>query len=371
MNPIPVLWITATATPAFETAVISCSAIDDSEIFFEVKLPRADGTYESKGTGKANSGKIANIVVANLQENREFKMFVFAKDEYGNEAEYPVEVTFTTNEYPEPAPTPMWAPENVKSIYSDSYTPAWASLNSYNEGWYLPPQILEATFANNHALNYFNLIQDGVIGWQFAPFDATDYTTFTMDIYPINDGTINVGPITEGVPEYVVTNISVKGKQWNTITIDLRGKDLTKIYQVKMANYQGLGTFLIDNVYFYKMVIDENTDLTKLANGLECNVTLKRNFAMGDDGWNTISLPFALNEQQIKDIFGDDAQVTKLTSSNLISSTEIDLQFEDVTTMEAATPYLIHPTKNADAGVLVEDVTINVTPKIIEADIVS
>ena len=361
--------ITATATPAFETAVISCSAIDDSEIFFEVKLPRADGTYESKGTGKANSGKIANIVVANLQENREFKMLVFAKDEYGNEVEDPIEVTFTTNEYPEPAPTPMWAPENVKSIYSDSYTSAWASLNSYNEGWYLPPQILEATLtANNHALNYFNLIQDGVIGWQFASFDAKDYTTFTMDIYPINNGTIDFGPITEGVPEYVVTDISVKGKQWNTITIDLRGKDLTKIHQVKMANYQELGTFLIDNVYFYKMVIDENTDLTKLANGLECNVTLKRNFVMDND-WNTISLPFALTEEQVKEVFGEGTRITKLLSSELKSSTEIDIQFEDVTSIEAATPYLILPKKNVDLGTLIENITINVTPNILEAGI--
>lgn len=358
--------ITATATPSFETAVISCSATDESgSVKFRVMLGD-----EPKGTGNANSGETTNITVTNLQAGRTFTLQVYASDVYGNEAVEPIEVNFTTNPYPEPAPTPMWAADNVKSIYSESYAPAFTSLNSYNEGWWNAPQMLDAAIApDNHALYYYGFT-DGMIGWQFAAFDATGYTTFTMDIYPMNDGTIDFGPLNEApANDYAITGIPVKGGQWNTITVDLRDKDLTQIFQVKMINYYSLGAFFIDNVYLYKIVIDENTDLTKLANGLECDVTLKRNFAMGDDGWNTISLPFALNAQQIEDIFGDGTKVTKLTSSNLISSTEIDLQFVEVTAMEAATPYLIHPTNNVDAGALVEDVVINVTPNIIEAGI--
>ena len=358
--------ITATATPSFETAVISCSATDESgSVKFRVMLGD-----EPKGTGNANSGETTNITVTNLQAGRTFTLQVYASDVYGNEAVEPIEVNFTTNPYPEPAPTPMWAADNVKSIYSESYAPAFTSLNSYNEGWWNAPQMLDAAIApDNHALYYYGFT-DGMIGWQFAAFDATGYTTFTMDIYPMNDGTIDFGPLNEApANDYAITGIPVKGGQWNTITVDLRDKDLTQIFQLKMINYYSLGAFFIDNVYLYKIVIDENTDLTKLANGLECDVTLKRNFAMGDDGWNTISLPFALNAQQIEDIFGDGTKVTKLTSSNLISSTEIDLQFVEVTAMEAATPYLIHPTNNVDAGALVEDVVINVTPNIIEAGI--
>ena len=358
--------ITATATPSFETAVISCSATDESgSVKFRVMLGD-----EPKGTGNANSGETTNITVTNLQAGRTFTLQVYASDVYGNEAVEPIEVKFTTNPYPEPAPTPMWAADNVKSIYSESYAPAFTSLNSYNEGWWNAPQMLDAAIApDNHALYYYGFT-DGMIGWQFAAFDATGYTTFTMDIYPMNDGTIDLGPLNEApANDYAITDIPVKGGQWNTITVDLRDKDLTKIFQVKMIDYYSLGAFFIDNVYLYKIVVDENTDLTKLANGLECDVTLKRNFAMGDDGWNTISLPFALNAQQIEDIFGTGTKVTKLTSSSLISSTEIDLQFVEVTAMEAATPYLIHPTNNVDAGALVEDVVINVTPNIIEAGI--
>ena len=354
--------ITATATPSFETAVISCSATDESgSVKFRVMLGD-----EPKGTGNANSGETTNITVTNLQAGRTFTLQVYASDVYGNEAVEPIEVNFTTNPYPEPAPTPMWAAENVKSIYSESYASAFTSLNSYNEGWWNAPQMLDAAIApDNHALYYYGFA-DGMIGWQFAAFDATGYTTFTMDIYPMNDGTIDFGPLNEApANDYAITGIPVKGGQWNTITIDLRDKDLTKIFQVKMINYYSLGAFFIDNVYLYKIVIDENTDLTKLANGLECDVTLKRNFVMDGD-WNTISLPFALDADQVKDVFGEGTTLVELRNSNLLSETEIDLEFAPVTAMAAATPYLIKPEKNVDTGTLVNDVTINVSPKTIE-----
>lgn len=247
--------LTATAVPAFETAVISCQATDESSISYKVYLGA-----ELKGTGSANSGETVAITVTNLQPNREFTMTVIATDVYGNESAETVDVNFTTLAYPSPAPTPMWAANNVKSIYSESYAPAFTSLNSYNEGWWNAPQMLDAAITNdNHALYYYGFT-DGMIGWQFAAFDATGCTTFTMDIYPMNDGTIDFGPLGEGENDYAITNIPVKGGQWNTITVDLRDKDLTKIFQVKMINYYSLGAFFIDNVYLYKEVHQKVTE---------------------------------------------------------------------------------------------------------------
>ena len=115
-------------------------------------------------------------------------------------------------------------------------------------------------------------------------------------------------------------------------------------------------------------VNDEDADLTHLNNGSVYDVILKRNFVMDND-WNTISLPFALTEEQVKEVFGEGTRITKLLSSELKSSTEIDIQFEDVTSIEAATPYLILPEKNVDLGTLIENITINVTPNILEAGI--
>ena len=138
------------------------------------------------------------------------------------------------------------------SIYSDAYTPEWTTLNSFNEGWWNAPQMAEVELTEgDNALYYFGFT-DGMVGWQFAAFNATGYTTFTMDIYPLADGTITCGPLGEGGADYAVTAVAVKGNQWNTITIDLTDKDLTAIFQVKMIDYYALGSFIVDNVYLYK-----------------------------------------------------------------------------------------------------------------------
>lgn len=353
---------TATAIPSFTTAVINCQATDESgSVSFRVMLGN-----ELKGTGSANSGETAKITVTNLQAGHPFTMQVYASDVYGNESTTPFEVTFTTLAYPVPAPTPIWKEENVFSIYSDAYVP---QANRAFGWWGASTVEAVAELATgDDALLYttstylgWSLNNDQTIG------DVSAYPYFHMDIYVENAGSIQFTPIwgAEALKTYTLK------AGWNSIDIDLTvefaGINLANIYQLKWDAMPA--TCFIDNVYFYRVVIDEDVDLTQLNNGMAYDVTLKRNFAMGDDGWNTISLPFALNAQQIEDIFGDGTKVTKLTSSNLISSTEIDLQFVEVTAMAAATPYLIHPTNNVDAGALVEDVVINVTPNIIEAGI--
>ena len=355
--------ITATAVPSFTTAVINCQATDESgSISYEVYFGE-----ELKGTGSADSDKTASITVTNLQPNREFTMTVIATDVYGNKAAEPVNVTFTTLAYPAPAPTPIWKAENVFSIYSNAYNTT--VTRAFGWGWGASTVEAEVELATgDKALQYTT---SNYAGWELngntSIGDLKEYPYLHMDIYVENAGSIQFTPIwgTEALKTYTLK------AGWNSIDIDLTaefaGINLANIYQLKWAEMPA--TCFIDNVYFYRVVIDEDVDLTQLNNGMVYDVTLKRNFAMGDDGWNTISLPFALNEQQIEDIFGTDTKVTKLTSSNLISSTEIDLQFVEVTAMEAATPYLIHPTNNVDAGALVEDVVINVTPNIIEAGI--
>lgn len=113
---------------------------------------------------------------------------------------------------------------------------------------------------------------------------------------------------------------------------------------------------------------DEDVDLSHLNNGSVYDVTLKRNFVMDGD-WNTICLPFALDVNQVKEVFGEETKLTKLSSSTLISSTEVDILFEEVGSIDAATPYLIKPGKNVNEGVFLENVTINITPNVLEAGI--
>ena len=81
--------------------------------------------------------------------------------------------------------------------------------------------------------------------------------------------------------------------------------------------------------------------------------------------WQTISLPFALNQGQLKEVFGDGVQVAKLNSS-IVASTDnatFELNFVYVSEIEAATPYLIHPSKEVAKGQVVRDVPVNLTSK--------
>ena len=112
---------------------------------------------------------------------------------------------------------------------------------------------------------------------------------------------------------------------------------------------------------------DEDVDLSHLNNGSVYDVILKRNFVMDGD-WNTICLPFALDADQVKEVFGEGTTLVKLKESTLLSATEIDLVFAPEAAMEASTPYLIKPAQNVDAGVALEGVVINITPNVIVTD---
>ena len=243
------------AYAAYFSATLNVSAADNSGV---VKYEVKNGD-EVVATQTGVSGTPTTVNVSGLLPNTEYNFSVVAKDEAGNATEA-VNVAAKTLEAPAPAPAPTIAAANVKSIYSDAYAPAWTSLNSVNEGWWNAPKMTEGNLVEGDKVLYYYGFADGMIGWQFGAFDATGFTTFTMDIYPLADGKIDFGPLAEGDNDYAKAGVEVKGNQWNTLTIDLTGKDLTKIFQVKMINYYALGSFFIDNVYFY------NAPVTALEN---------------------------------------------------------------------------------------------------------
>lgn len=100
------------------------------------------------------------------------------------------------------------------------------------------------------------------------------------------------------------------------------------------------------------LVLSENVPNRFVSqNGVD--LTLKRTTVA--DTWNTICLPFALDEDGVKNLFGESAQVAKLTGSE--GST---LHFTTVSTIDAGKAYLVKPseemTSKALTGVdLVED----------------
>ena len=163
------------------------------------------------------------------------------------------------------APVPEWPADQVKSLYSNSYPFAPASLNSYNEGWWAPPVMTEGNVDGNTYL-YYTLANDGMIGVQFAETSVITMEYIHIDVWASKDGSISFRPITIGGPEPRKT-LELVGGEWNSFDIpmtDFAGHDWTKLYQysIEYWNAGGLtGEYIaVDNVFFYRTTAIEDTE---------------------------------------------------------------------------------------------------------------
>lgn len=97
----------------------------------------------------------------------------------------------------------------------------------------------------------------------------------------------------------------------------------------------------------------EDTKTYNEAPALVANVTLDRKLG---EKWNTIVLPFALNETQVTEMFGEGAKVAAYKGST-VNGEHVTLNFEEQTSMVANTPYMIKPGTSASYkvnGVILE-----------------
>ena len=111
---------------------------------------------------------------------------------------------------------------------------------------------------------------------------------------------------------------------------------------------------VLQDEYPFPLVISEeenNEDLPALE---ATDVTLQRTFKAGM--WNTLCLPFALTNEQLKGILGDDVKVAEL------SSVEADKELVKFTTVEngieAGVPYLVKPSIDIDDAVELTQIDI-------------
>ena len=95
------------------------------------------------------------------------------------------------------------------------------------------------------------------------------------------------------------------------------------------------------------VVLDENgTEPIEIA--LHTNVLVKRTVKAGE--WNTICLPFAMTEAQVRTSFGNDVQLADFTGCTPIydkageNIVGLTVNFENVTAIEANHPYIIKVT---------------------------
>ena len=100
------------------------------------------------------------------------------------------------------APVPAWPAAQVKSIYSDAYTFAPASLNSYNEGWWNNPNMTEEAIGEDHYLHY-DLYRDGMIGAQMAETSVATMEKFHIDVFASASGSVTFRLICAGDEEAI------------------------------------------------------------------------------------------------------------------------------------------------------------------------
>jgi len=80
------------------------------------------------------------------------------------------------------------------------------------------------------------------------------------------------------------------------------------------------------------------TGSNTIENGKLTNVNLVRTFQANI--LNTIALPFALTDDQLQDVFGDDYELYELSSSSLVGNV-LELMFSKVTSLTGGAPYLL------------------------------
>lgn len=163
----------------------------------------------------------------------------------------------------------------------------------------------EASFDSNKEYNR-NDRQGGGWEWRYVPFELTFASDVTLTIHVASEG----------------------------------GNNYPGFYEPKLL----------------AMPMDVTLEDTKTydkAPALVANVTLDRKLG---EKWNTIVLPFALTEAQVTEMFGEGAKVAAYKGST-VNDEHVTLNFEEQTSMEAQTPYMIKPGTNASYkvnGVILE-----------------
>ena len=114
--------------------------------------------------------------------------------------------------------------------------------------------------------------------------------------------------------------------------------------------YPTTGIYATVNVTAAPVIELDETVGTIAYTGNNRKVSLARTIV---NGWNTVCLPFAMTEEQISAMFGEEAKVFSFEGMN-----GSNLNFNLATEMAAGTPYLLHTTTDALLSNVISGVTV-------------
>ena len=173
---------------------------------------------------------------------------------------------------------------------------------------------------------------------------------FKITDFPMSNGILKVAsnPSTViGAHEGVLVYIPVEAEGGLTSGDILNGKLSNVVFAHENATTENLADVNFTITIADQVVLDENSEIAPLATSGNVNVKVKRTIKA--NSWSTICLPFEMDEEQVKDVFGDDVKLKTFKSYDIETSgndvTKITINFEDADLsedgFESNRPYLI------------------------------
>lgn len=328
----PVMGNATLVSKTWNSAIIAVDATDNDEV---AKYHVVDAAKSIDLKLAATEGK---ITVTGLTAGTEYSFVITALDAAQNESENSKTVTVTTDTRvtvpTAAAPVPEWPAAQVKSIYSDAYTFAPASLNSYNEGWWNNPNMTEEAIGEDHYLHY-DLYRDGMIGAQMAETSVATMEKFHIDVFASASGSVTFRLICAGDAEAVnqtKQTLNLVGGKWNSFDFDLADfsadHNWTRFFQYAIEAYQAGGLvgehISVDNMYFYRTTELVDTEAPKNVKGEVAevgyfSVTLALS---AEDNSGAVNYRVLNGEFEVANGGGASGQTVHITIPNLKANTE-------------------------------------------------
>jgi hypothetical protein len=145
------------------------------------------------------------------------------------------------------APTPIRAPANVISIFSDAYTNVAGT--DFNPNWGQSTVTTQTLIAGNNTLSYAGLNYQGL---QFGSNQNVSTMGFLhLDYFTVNSTSLKVYLISPGPIETPFT-LSTPTTGWNSVDIPLSSFSPVALNNLIQMKLDGNGDVYMDNIYFYK-----------------------------------------------------------------------------------------------------------------------
>ena len=357
------------------SAVIAVAATDNDEV---AKYHVADA---ANGIDMYCTAAEGQITVGGLTPETSYNFTVTALDVAQNESANSLTVPVTTPARAlvpaTAAPVPAWPAAQVKSLYSDAYPFAPASLNSYNEGWWNNPEMAEENVDGDHYLHY-TLNRDGMIGAQFAETSVALMEKMHIDVYASKAGTVTFRFITAGDPDAVNNTrktLTLEAEKWNSFDFDLAdfgAHNWQKLFQFSIENYNAGGLvgehISVDNIYLYRTTaIDDTEAPTNLAGSVTAFSYFTVTLALSaQDDLGVVNFIVKNGEETLATAGGASGATVNVVVPDLLPNTDYNLTViaKDENGNEAAPIVVAAKTAEAPAPAPAPDFTgkTNITP---------